>query len=448
MRLLWEKFLMKCAILLFFMITSARASIEKIHLSELNDVQSYQREVAKLSHLELFLNNINKISRNYQKLETRVGNKQIIGLELLIADTTNAHFESRWGHALFRFVDTNRKAGNDLTIGFVAQVDTPKLNYLKGLLGGYALIAEIKPLRSFHQQYAGAQERFLNRYLMSSTLKFRKNLAKQLTDQWLQYKVAFFKNLKKQKKKSLRRAQRFAKRQKATIQEIADKKHQTLGYRIIKDNKTIRLYPLKFKLPSYRLPKKYTFLGQNCSGAIASLFRNAGATHLPRISLNSIIPVRLDDFMTKHHLINFKLPKIPTIATKLNRLIEMTGQNYRSLKKMQRTELSAHINRHYSRLNDSELYIILDNFSLTETVFNQIISKLNFHLIPSYESIYKLQNEKSHLYKMCQSKKCALDLMSINHFTILSSKKKYDYSQRQTSTFTRKLIYQSELLDK
>jgi hypothetical protein len=60
------------------------------------------------------------------------------GLELLVAGGTRTPIQSRWGHALLRFVDGGDPF-DDVVIAFVAMPDRPRVSVWKGLTGGYPL---------------------------------------------------------------------------------------------------------------------------------------------------------------------------------------------------------------------------------------------------------------------------------------------------------------------
>lgn len=93
----------------------------------------------------------------------------LIGLELLIAEKTNAYIGSRWGHSMLRFIDGDNDPLNDLVLGFVAEVDTPSLSLSKGLSGGYPVIPLVQPLRLFIASYVRDEGRPLERHIFPTS---------------------------------------------------------------------------------------------------------------------------------------------------------------------------------------------------------------------------------------------------------------------------------------
>ena len=414
---------MKFFVSILFIYSGITFSLErKVNLSDINFRQEDSAHVARMSQLEFILRSKQSIDKNILKLGKRLNDRQIIGLELLIADTTNAQFESRFGHALFRFVDSNRKAANDMVVGYVAQVDSPGVNYFKGLFGGYALVPEIKPLREYHQQYAGDQERFLDRYLISSTPQLRQSIFNQLVEEWGIYSDTFDQNLALKTNKLYKSLIKTTQKRKERVEKIIDFYGNIVGFRILKKEKVIKVVPINFKLNHFKVPTHYTFLQNNCSGAIVNLLRHSGLSFLPKVSLNSIIPVKLDNYLMKNHLINFRLNKIPVVTSRLKVLLKITKQDYLGLKSMEVSKLSKTIADNINLFGINELYAILDNFNVSEGVLEQIYLKISEFEIPTYEEVYEIENVDKFIYKLCLDKSCR------------SSFKKYDYLEGKRKT--------------
>ena len=434
---------MKLLTIILFIYSAISFSKEKkINLSDLNYRKEERPHVLRMSQLEFILRSKQLIEINIQKLGKRLNDGEIIGLELLIADTTKAQVESRFGHALFRFVDSNRKAANDMVVGYVAQVDTPGVNYFKGLFGGYALVPEIKPLREYHQQYAGDQERFLDRYLISSTPQLRQSIFNQLVEEWNTYKKTFDRNLTIKTKKLHKRLIKSTQKRKERLDQIIDFYGNIVGFRISKKGKVIKTVPINFKLNHFKVPTHYTFLQNNCSGAIVNLLRRSGLSFLPKISLNSIIPIKLDDYLMKNHLINFRLNKIPIVTSRLIGLLKITKQDYSSLKSMEVKKLSKIIAENIDMFDVIELYAILDNFNVSEGVLEQIYLKISEFEIPTYEEVYEIENVDKLIYKLCLDKSCR---SSFKKYDFLEGKRKSSYPRGKVSSFLNLIRKQSEV---
>uniref|UniRef100_UPI00356619F4 lipoprotein N-acyltransferase Lnb domain-containing protein n=1 Tax=Halobacteriovorax sp. TaxID=2020862 RepID=UPI00356619F4 len=124
-------------------------------------------------------------SKKYiNRLKRRLDNNQILGLELIIADSTDERVESKFGHALFRFVDGDSDPGNDITISFVADVNGPKASNISGVIGKYGVYPEVKSLRLFIKQYVKDQSRPLERHIIPSNEIMHRELVKTLDSWW------------------------------------------------------------------------------------------------------------------------------------------------------------------------------------------------------------------------------------------------------------------------
>jgi hypothetical protein len=131
-------------------------------------------------------------SEKINELHSKIDNGEIAGIELIIAGPTSIRFESRFGHALLRFVDFDQDWTNDLVVSFVADVNEVKLNAMKGLFGGYEILSETNYLYEFWWNYVLKEARPLNRYVIPLT---KTELANFLNN----FKKYNFKDLEKRK---------------------------------------------------------------------------------------------------------------------------------------------------------------------------------------------------------------------------------------------------------
>lgn len=147
-------------------------------------------ELKANSHLEDTLwavqsNELHKTNTKFfKRLLKRFDRNQIIGLEVVLADTTNSKFESRFGHSMIHFVDNIGDTGNDLMLSFVANVTDPKLSYLGGVFGKYSVYPLVKSFRLFHNDYVKNQNRSLKRIVIPSNEKVLKNIHQLLKNWW------------------------------------------------------------------------------------------------------------------------------------------------------------------------------------------------------------------------------------------------------------------------
>ena len=118
------------------------------------------------------------------RLIKKINNDEIIGLELIIAAKSDIRVESKFGHAMFRFVDNDTDPGNDITISFVADVDSPELSTVGGITGKYSIYPVVKSMRLFIKQYIKDDGRPLERHIIPSSPEMRKDLITTLINWW------------------------------------------------------------------------------------------------------------------------------------------------------------------------------------------------------------------------------------------------------------------------
>lgn len=111
------------------------------------------------------------LSSVYQEnIKRLIENKdEIIGLEVIIASGTDEQIFSKYGHALIRFVNKNGLWANDIMISFVADIDTAKVDYARGLNGGYKVAMEALTVHQYWNQYIVQGGRSLSRYIIPTS---------------------------------------------------------------------------------------------------------------------------------------------------------------------------------------------------------------------------------------------------------------------------------------
>jgi hypothetical protein len=88
--------------------------------------------------------------------------------------------QSRWGHALLRFVEADPDPLDDPILGFVADPGGPTLSLWKGLVGGYPVIADLGPLHWALGTYVRDQLRPVSRWVLPTTGAQRRALVEAL----------------------------------------------------------------------------------------------------------------------------------------------------------------------------------------------------------------------------------------------------------------------------
>ena len=129
-------------------------------------------------------------------LADRIKRSRIKGIELLVAAPTTSALESRFGHAMLRFVSRDEySSGTDISISLVADINTPKMSYLKGIFGGYAVYPELTTFRELHERYIKHQNRQIDRYSISADKELINSLYNVIENYVQSYHSAVHKNI-------------------------------------------------------------------------------------------------------------------------------------------------------------------------------------------------------------------------------------------------------------
>jgi Domain of unknown function (DUF4105) len=104
----------------------------------------------------------------------------IIGLEAIIAAGSDDAFYSRFGHAMIRFVKADGVFETDYVLSLEANVPDNQINAMKGVFGGYQVVPIVQSFGDFWEEYVQQEERPLSRYIVLSTPALRHQLLTQL----------------------------------------------------------------------------------------------------------------------------------------------------------------------------------------------------------------------------------------------------------------------------
>ncbi len=110
----------------------------------------------------------------------------ITGIELLIADSAN-DLESKWGHALLRFLGTGKFSFNDLTVSFGALIDetdfkgfNAPVGYVRGIFGKYEIVPGVQTIRDIWESNNLKQGRSIHRYIIPTSVEQRMKIVETL----------------------------------------------------------------------------------------------------------------------------------------------------------------------------------------------------------------------------------------------------------------------------
>lgn len=146
-----------------------RESQARIALQKIED-EKIRQQFRDQKHLEL------KIYRDQTRAALeQIKIQDIKGIEVLIAGSDNTQAMSMLGHAAIRLVMGNDPL-EDIIVGPEAFIDDEKVDYNKGITGGYTVIPKIMTFMDFLIQYHRSQFRTVTRIIIPSSPESRKLL--------------------------------------------------------------------------------------------------------------------------------------------------------------------------------------------------------------------------------------------------------------------------------
>lgn len=121
------------------------------------------------------------LSRQRENVDFLFANAdQIIGVEAIVAEGSDKAFYSRFGHAMLRFVKADGDFATDRVVSLVADVDMEELDAAKATFGGYRVLPLVRSLGEFWNAYVKTEGRPLSRHVILSNPELRQRLLQTL----------------------------------------------------------------------------------------------------------------------------------------------------------------------------------------------------------------------------------------------------------------------------
>lgn len=395
-----------------------------------------------------------------KRLEKRMANDQIIGLELIIAASTSLRFESKWGHTMLRFVDNVRTSNNDITLGFIADLDNHKTNYLKGAVGAYPVFPILKSLGDFNEQYIKGEDRSLERHIIPTTKPMIVKMIKRLRKIWNEMKLKNEKSLIKQAKKLKKKVIRLSKKKKHAELELSEIKElgYTIGYTfngLINGAEHAKLYSLEIKPKKSKALGGYTFTKNNCAGALIKFFKESSFNFIGKLRWNGRVPIRQDDFLDHYYLSSYGKTTIPAITKFKSKLEQLTSKTYIELNDFENWS-QINIDTLIDQLSAREVMLLLDqeNLGIPPIMLDRAIERVQLLTNkPNYDELYQISTLPEILYKACQTKPCAKEqisqakrVFSLKDLKIKISTKKRIKKKHKKKAFVKSLMNYQKIL--
>ncbi len=367
---------------------------------------------------------INQNARFFKRLFDRHEKGQIIGLELVIASSSWSNIESGFGHTMLRFVDNIGEEGDDVVLSFVANMDSLKLNYFKGIFGGYPVFPQVKSLRMFMDDYTNNQRRDLDRYIIISDKEIRERIIAQLKEQWqlvVNHQLETRKEVLQTTVDNLK---------KYSDEKFGEGKYGVLPLKSLtgalyalsaiprtevptqtEENKKLsveQIFPIMYSLPESSELGDYTFFSNNCAGALVNFFKQVGLPYHKKLGLKGRIPLTLPDYLQRAMINPYPIIKIHSLRELKKKVVKITGIKDESylqydLSVEQVKKLEKKLNKKEMRKLIEIVAFDLDSFKYYESVMKGI-EKMEF------DELHGLTKVPVNLYRICKDDQCIADV--------------------------------------
>lgn len=420
-----------------------------------------KKQIVQMDQLQWNFTQVQMYQENEKllaRLEKRLSKGQIIGIELVTAAPTDIRFESKWGHTMMRFVDNVRSSNNDISLGFIADLESPKTNYVKGLIGGYPVYPILKTMSGFTEQYIKGEDRALDRYVIPTTPEMVKDMVAKLrliVDELNQKNYASLEEEAARLKSKLEKKQKKKKYKDRTIHEITEGGF-VIGYTFENGiEEESEVYAVEMETEKSKLLKGYTFLKNNCAGALVKFFKETSFQFIRGLKWKGRVPIKLNDFLDHYYLSSFNKVSVPAIVDFKKKLEELTGKTYEELNEFE-AWAEIDFDQLLGALNTRELMLLMDQENLGILPQQQDIALDRLMMIedkPNYDELYQISTLPQVMYMACQNTQCVNEQLEagnkiINKVKLLKklSTKKRVKKKDLDKPFLGELIHYNNLL--
>jgi hypothetical protein len=351
-------------------------------------------------HLDLIASN----KRHMTKLFKRFEKKQIIGLELIVAESSSSRVESRYGHAMLHFVDNVGSVGDDLLLSFVANVESPRISLLKGIFGGYAVYPRVKPMREFVSDYIKNENRSLKRFIIPLPDDLKKTMGSTLKQWWGEFlekeksinEVASL----KAKKKALKKVKKLKLKEYELFPLGSPDLSEVYAWTILSNGVHVDTIAVKVKGEPIQEMGRYTFFSNNCAGALVNFIRKVGLPVRKTRGLLGRVPVKLEKYFRKMLLSPWPAIEVSRISG-----IKEKGLSLLNLDEEKRAQF-------IEKLDQKEILIILDIYreyplKLKRKLRQALTTLTDGQKKMSFDQVYGVEHIDESLYGFCFKKSCA-----------------------------------------
>lgn len=388
---------------------------QRERMKERRKEKAREEKINKINWSASYQDLLNENGRFFQRLFNRHDQGHIIGLELIIASSSWSNIESGFGHTMLRFVDDIGTDSDDVVLSFVANVDSVKLNYFKGIFGGYPVFPQVKSLRLFMDEYNNNQRRDLDRYIIISNEEIRNNLIAELKKQWKQVvshrlnsqKLVLEKAVTKLKDYS---AQKYGsgnygilplRSQTGSIYALSSVPKSTEG----KFQTTVEeIFPILYDLPESSELGDYTFFANNCAGALINFFKQVGLPYHKSLGFKGRIPLALPDYLQRALVNPYPIIKIKSLRQLKEKVVEILDlKNEEHLQYDINTE---QVKKLIKKLELNEIRKLNEITVFDLDAFKYYAEFINGTKKISFDELHGLKKAPKSLYEICNREDC------------------------------------------
>ncbi|RZF21464.1 DUF4105 domain-containing protein [Halobacteriovorax vibrionivorans] len=362
---------------------------------------------------------LNENGRFFQRLFRRHDAGRIIGLELIIASSSWSNIESGFGHTMLRFVDDIGTESDDVVLSFVANVDSVKLNYVKGIFGGYPVFPQVKSLRLFMDEYNNRQKRDLDRYIIISNEEIRNNVINELKEQWRQiakHRIETHKGVMQETVEKLKNysSEKYGqgqygilplRSQTGSIYALSAIPKKTEGQ--VKTT-VEEIFPLLYDLPQSSDLGDYTFFANNCAGALVNFFKQVGLPYHKSLGIKGRIPLALPKYL-KRALVNpYPIIKIKSLRELKEKVVEIL--DLKDIDQLRYDIKPEQVKVLINKLTLNEIRKLNEIVSFDLAAFNEYKAFIKKTDRIGFDELHGLEKVPANLYEICNNSKCESEI--------------------------------------
>lgn len=435
-----NNFITLAVLSLYSLVSFAQMQIPDEEEKPVKKIQrSEQKRAAKALWYYQKVDQYAQTSKYLKRLQERLEKNQIIGIELVIAAPTESAVESHWGHSMMRFVDNVGTPADDVMFGFVAEVDDLKINYVKGIVGSYPTYPALQSLRLFNQQYIKEQDRPLERVIVPSTPEFRRQMVERLLSEWEEIQQKNTDSYQREITQALEKVRKVQARKKfknTKLEFLKTDSDLIYSIALLDGEDVVYSEPIYFRMAKASDLAGYTFLSQNCAGALISFLDNLQVISKSNLGWDGRVPVNLPQYFEKNglaYLPKLVIPGIYDLKEKILKIVNLKAEELYDFEKWPKDVATQFV----EQLTVREKLIFLETYTLFPDEVIAAVKKSVPATKPTYEETFGIVSVSEKAYQNCTTVECAkeqIKLFNLDKKVLENTLSKVKLNQERLST--------------